>query len=154
MDLCARRHQLHMQLLNSSYRQKDDAATANTNQPVQGRLVGGPTLWYDASSLCALSRHICSRKTALIQFAPAKSPRPLNSSRPITDTKRWRLSLLALSVVHRQLARGARGVAFEALCKTKAPQFGEPRNWVVRLSHWPVSVGRCGSAPLIRLQSR
>lgn len=26
-----------------------------------------------------------------------------------------------LSVVHRQLARGARGVAFEALCKTKAP---------------------------------
>lgn len=40
--------------------------------------------------------HINSRKTAVIQFAPSKSLRLFKSSRPITNTKCWRLSPLAV----------------------------------------------------------
>lgn len=88
---------------------------------------------------CALSRRICSRKTALIQFVSAKSLRPLNSSRPITDTKRWRLSPPA--ALRRTLY--ARGVAFAPLRENKGPtvppakKVGGPT-----ARHWPASVGR------------
>lgn len=51
--------------------------------------------------------HINSRKAAVIQFAPSKSPRLFNSSGQITGTQRWRLSPLTSTALAQASAVGS-----------------------------------------------
>lgn len=73
-------------------------------------------------SLCLIC-HIYSGKTALIQFAPSKSLRLLDSSGPITDTKCRRLSPLAMYCTRSDIDHQ---LCYESGCclhgSTKAPQ--------------------------------
>lgn len=71
---------------------------------IQGHASKHPGVPHVHGSFCYIY-HINSRKTAVIQFAPSKSPRLFNSSRPITDTKCWRLSPLSVHCTHSDIGR-------------------------------------------------
>lgn len=101
--------------------------------------------------------HINGRKTAVIQFAPSKSPRLFNSSGPITGTQRWRLSPLTSTALAQASAVGSgmnQGVGCAAAQKASewSQNLGGLTVW-----HWPawsrVPLQRCCWGMLIPDQS-
>lgn len=128
-------------LLNSRYRQKGDAVTANTNSAWSYYLRGGVRSGPKCLRTQPRRHHACAGVIVRYLAASAAGKQPLfNLRRPNLRGRSIHQGQLptqsAGGYLHPPLSdvRCTPGVLpSRRSAKTKAPQFRQPRNWVVRL---------------------